>query len=580
MKKRCQIPQNSILKRIQGYFRMLCASSDDYFFATDAVENIIMVSPNMVTDFEMPAEIFHDMDAEWLPRIHPDDYEEYVHGLHREYTPENDTHDAFYRVKDSKGNFVWVRCRGKMSFNHVTQQPELFAGIITPMEKRYQADVNTGLLAKEQFEQAVKSKVVRINGEYQSGAIIIFGIDNFKIINESYNRRFGNILLKIAADSISAVLPAGVLLYKLDGDEFAAIIPGMTAEGAQHQFEVVQKAFCHPHDVEGRSLFCTISAGTVIYPQGGKDYLVLHKHAEAALDRAKREGKNKNVVFAKEHYNRWLRSISMQTMLQESIENNFAGFSLFYQPQVNARTQMLYGAEALLRWQKENGKMVSPMEFIRILEETKMIIWVGRWVFETAVKQCKEWQKKKPGMRISINLSYEQIKESGFEEFALDCLKKHDLAPHLIVVELTETVIVSDWDNVNKRFKQFRDMGISIAMDDFGTGYSSLSCLKNLACDIVKIDRAFVVNITKEHSEFDLQLVKSTIELCHSVGISCCIEGVETEKEYLLMRDFCHADSIQGYYFGRPEPPEVFEEKFFIDRINPYMPQILEEGET
>lgn len=571
MKKRCQIPGNSVLKQIQRYFRMLCASSDEYFFVTDVAENIIMVSPNMVTDFGMPAEIFKDMDSEWLPRVHPDDYDEYVRNLHRKFTPEDNEHDAFYRVRDEKNSYVWVRCRGRMSFNPKTKQPELFAGIIILMEQSNQADVNTGLLAKYQFENAVKKMLARVDGEFPRGAIMIFGIDNFKIINESYNRRFGNILLRIAAETISTVLPPGMMLYKMDGDEFSVIVPDMDEKAAHDLFEAVQRAFCRPHLVEGRSLFCTISAGTVFYPQGGKDYLVLHKHAEAALDQAKREGKNKNIIFTKEHYNRWLRSISLQTMLQKSIDNDFEGFSLFYQPQVNARTQRLIGAEALLRWRKPTGRMVSPMEFVRILEDTKMIILVGKWVFETAVRQCKQWQEKWPGMRISINLSYEQLKGSGFEDFALDCLKRYDLPPYLVVLELTETAIVADWNNVNTKFRQFREKGISIAMDDFGTGYSSLSCLKNLACDIVKIDRAFVINITKENNDFDRQLVKSTIELCHSVGIDCCIEGVEEEKEYRLLRDFCHADSIQGYFFGRPEAPENFEKKFFVSRENPYL---------
>ena len=570
MKKRCQIPRNSVLRRIQGYFRMLCASSDDYFFATDIAENIVMLSPNMVTDFGMPAEVFFNMDEEWLPRIHSDDYDDYIKTLKKNFTPEDNMHDAFYRVRDAKDNYVWVHCRGQMAFGR-DGRPELFAGIITPMEQKTQADANTGLLTKYQFEKAVKAALVRVDGEFTNGAVLIFGIDNFKIINESFNRRFGDILLKIAAKSIADVLPEGVMLYKLDGDEFAVIVPGMDEELAVSLFKAVQRSFCRPHVIEGRSMFCTISAGTVLYPQGGKDYLVLHKHAEAALDQAKREGKNKSVIFSKEQYNRWLRSITMRDMLQDSIERQFEGFSLFYQPQVNARTQRLIGAEALLRWKSPKGRMVSPMEFVRILEETKMIIPVGRWIFDTAVRQCKAWQEKWPGMRISINLSYEQIKESGFKEFALECLKKHDLPPYLIVLELTETAIVSDWNNVNTQFQEFRKMGISIAMDDFGTGYSSLAYLKNLACDIVKIDRAFVTHITEEDNEFDRQLVKSTIELCHSVSIDCCIEGVETIKEYELLRDFCHADSIQGYFFGRPESPEDFEEKFFVEPENPYL---------
>lgn len=570
MSKRCRIPKDSILKRIQGYFRLLCAASREYYYVQDIKANLMMLSPNMVADFGLPAEVVTDIEAVWVPVIHPDDVEVFLKELHKNYTLEDNVHDAFYRVRDIKGNYIWVHGHGVVSFDSRTGEPELFAGVIKQMEQKIQADANTGLLGKYRFEKAVKEALVRVDGEYGQGIIMIVGLDNFKIINESYNRRYGNIMLKLAAEAIEKVLPEGVRLYKLDGDEFGLVMPGLDEDSAKNLYEDIQKAFCHPHMVEGRSLFCTISAGTVAYPQGGKDYLVLHKHCEAALDQAKREGKNKNIIFSKEQYNRWLRSVNMREMLHDSIENNYEGFSLFYQPQVNARTQRLIGAEALLRWRSPKGRMVSPMEFVRILEETKMIILVGRWIFETAVKQCKAWQEKWPGMRISINLSYEQIKEKGFEDFAIECLKKYDLPPYLIVLELTETAIVSDWNNVNAQFQRFRDLGMSIAMDDFGTGYSSLAYMKHLACDIVKIDRAFVINIMEPDNEFDRQLVKSTIELCHSVNITCCIEGVEAEKEYLLLRDFCHADTIQGYYFGRPEPPEEFEKKFFVEPDNLY----------
>ena len=570
MSKRCRIPKDSILKRIQGYFRLLCAASREYYYVQDIKANLMMLSPNMVADFGLPAEVVTDIEAVWVPVIHPDDVEVFLKELHKNYTLEDNVHDAFYRVRDIKGNYIWVHGHGVVSFDSRTGEPELFAGVIKQMEQKIQADANTGLLGKYRFEKAVKEALVRVDGEYGQGIIMIVGLDNFKIINESYNRRYGNIMLKLAAEAIEKVLPEGVRLYKLDGDEFGLVMPGLDEDSAKNLYEDIQKAFCHPHMVEGRTLFCTISAGTVAYPQGGKDYLVLHKHCEAALDQAKREGKNKNIIFSKEQYNRWLRSVNMREMLHDSIENNYEGFSLFYQPQVNARTQRLIGAEALLRWRSPKGRMVSPMEFVRILEETKMIILVGRWIFETAVKQCKAWQEKWPGIRISINLSYEQIKEKGFEDFAIECLKKYDLPPYLIVLELTETAIVFDWNNVNAQFQRFRDLGISIAMDDFGTGYSSLAYMKHLACDIVKIDRAFVINIMEPDNEFDRQLVKSTIELCHSVNITCCIEGVEAEKEYLLLRDFCHADTIQGYYFGRPEPPEEFEKKFFVEPDNLY----------
>ena len=563
IKSKCRIPNDSLLRRLQYFFRMLCKSSDSYFFATDIQKNIVMVSPNMVADFGLPGESFLDMDRYWIPLIHPDDVDKFKKSMEVMFTGESELHDCKYRVMDMKGNFIWVHCRGQMSYDRRDGVPNLFVGSITKMGFQVQADALTGLLTKNLFTSAIKAALTEPDVENPQGALMMFGIDNFKVVNEYYNRRFGDMLLQIAAKAISSVLPQGILLYKMDSDMFAMICPGMDEEGANELFRKVQLEFCHPHNIEGRSIFCTISAGTVFYPRSGKDHIILLKHAEAAIDLAKKAGKNQNCIFTKEQYNRWLRSIRTRDFLQDSVNENFAGFTLFYQPQIDARTHHIYGAEALLRWQNPKGHMVSPSEFVPILEETKMIIPVGRWIVETAVRQCKEWQKKCPGIRISINLSYEQIKEAGFKEYVFEVLKKYDVAPHLIIFELTESIVVSDWKNINEYFEDFRKLGISIAMDDFGTGYSSLEYLKNLACDIVKIDRAFVKSITEENNEFDRRLVYYTIELCHSVGIHCCIEGVEQEKEYELLRDICHADTIQGYLFGRPEIPEEFENKFF-----------------
>ena len=278
------------------------------------------------------------------------------------------------------------------------------------------------------------------------------------------------------------------------------------------------------------------------------------------MDIAKRQGKNRNVLFSKEEYNRWVRSISMRDSLWESVENGCTGFSLFFQPQVSAQEQKLIGAEALLRWKNPKGRMVAPMEFIPILEETKLIIPVGKWIFEEAVKICKRWRQVVPDFRVSINMSYEQVKDLSFKKFVGECLQRYDMTPDAVILELTESKIVADWSFVNKQFDEFRQQGLAIAMDDFGTGYSSLASLKYLSCDIVKIDREFVKKILE--NDFDRQLVKYVVALCHSIGIKCCIEGVEEEAEYELLTKECQADSIQGYLFGHPESVENFEEKF------------------
>ena len=564
MKQRKHIPLSPVLKRIKFYFDTLARSSDSYLFATDIQKNIVLLSPNIIEDFALPSTVVNDFDTMWAPLIHPEDRESYMQGMQALADGQTDEHDLEYRVKDRKGDYCWIHCRGRISKNS-EGQAFFFSGLMVRMGRRSQADHVTGLLNKYQFEHAVRMALNEYRATGSGGAIMVFGLDNFKIVNETYNRFFGDQVLKAVAAQIDNILPSMFTLYKLDGDEFGLIYPEASDKDVERLFVSIQTCMMRPQHIDGKLYFCTISAGTVFYPQFGKDYLVLHKYAEAALDMAKRDGKNKNVIFSKEDYNRWVRSITMLDSLRDSVEGGCKEFSLCYQPQVSADRRQLIGAEALLRWRNPKGRMVAPMEFIPVLEETKMIIPVGRWIVEEAVKTCKQWQRYVPDFHMSINVSYEQIKDMSFKNFVRECIERYEVAPKCIVLELTESMIVADWSFLNQQFDFFREQGIRIAMDDFGTGYSSLGYLKNLSCDIVKIDREFVKKILE--NDFDQRLVAYITELCHSIHIQVCIEGVEEPEEYNLLTEKCKADFIQGYLFGRPETPENFEEKFLKQPI-------------
>jgi diguanylate cyclase (GGDEF)-like protein/PAS domain S-box-containing protein len=563
MKQRYRIPSGSILRRSKFLFDVLKRTSDNYIFVHDLKEDLSMLSPNLIADFDLSGEIIKGMVLSWSRLIHPEDKEEFVRDIEALHRGLKCEHDMEYRVKNRRGEYVWIRCRGRV-VNDAEEVPSFFGGVMTRMGQKNQADNITGLLNKYQFEHAVKIVLNEYRATGQGGVLMVFGLDNFKIVNETYNRFFGDQVLKYVAQRIENILPTAFTLYKLDGDEFGIVYPGATVSDVEEFFCSVQRCMMRPQEIDNKMYFCTVSAGTVFYPQSGKDYLVLHKHAEAALDMAKRNGKNKNCLFTKEHYNRWVRSISMRDALINSVENGCRDFSLFYQPQVAGCERHIIGAEALLRWKNPKGRMVAPMEFIPILEETKIIIPVGKWIFEEAVRTCKEWQKYIPDFRMSVNVSYEQIKDGTFKDFVCECIAQYEIKPQTITLELTESCIVSDWSFVNKQFDFFRQQGISIAMDDFGTGYSSLGYLKNLSCNIVKIDRNFVKEILL--NTFDRQLVEYTVKLCHSVGMLVCIEGVEEMAEYHLLTDKCNADMIQGYLFGHPESKEDFVRKFIVDK--------------
>ena len=560
MKKMGRVSLSQTLRRHKFFFDLVKRTTDAYMAVIDLESDTAMLSANLVQDFEMPGEIVQDFATGWASLVHQEERGQYLAMMRDVMEAQTAYENAMeYRVKSRKGEYLWLMSRMRVGLDR-DRKPGLLVCMMTRMAQRNQADEVTGLLNKYQFEHSVKMALAEYRATGVGGAILIFGLDNFKIVNETYNRAMGDQVLKHVSNLVTNLLPPMLTLFKLDGDEFAIIYPQAGEAEVQDLFASIQKGLSHPKEIDGHTYFCTASAGTVFYPQGGKDYLVLHKHAEAAMDLAKREGKNRNVIFSKEQYNRWVRSISMRDSLWASVESGCEGFSLFFQPQVNARDQRLIGAEALLRWKNPKGRMVSPMEFVPILEETKLILPVGKWIFEEAVRVCKKWRKIVPDFRVSINMSYEQVKDSSFKEFVNACIQRYEIEPEAIVLELTESKIVADWNFVNRQFDSFRDQGIAIAMDDFGTGYSSLSSLKNLSCDIVKIDREFVKKILD--NDFDRRLVKYTVDLCHSIGIRTCIEGVEVEEEYRVLTQECEADTIQGYLFGHPESIENFELKF------------------
>ena len=572
MKKTSRMALTPTLNRFKFLFDVMKTVTDNYIFIVDLKTSTALVTPNLVAEFNLPGEVLNNISEYWFPLIHKEEQPDYI--IHFENTMLNNNPPEFVsenRIKNRKGNFVWMRTRARLGYDS-NGNAIIFVGVMNKMAAQNHADEITGLLNKYQFEQEVKNALINYRENNIGGAIFLFGLDNFKMINEAHNRAVGDLILKHVADTVSVLLPFSLKLFKLDGDTFAFVLPGASEEDIESLFSNIQKALMNPKIINGRSFFCTISSGTVFYPQSGRDYLVLHKHAEAAMDLAKREGKNRNVIFTKEQYNRWVRSLYIREYLRKSVEKDCKDFELYFQPQVCAHNQRLLGAEALLRWHNPRGKMVSPKEFVPILEETKLILPVGRWVVEEAIKVTKKWRKIISNFKMSINLSYDQIKDLSFLEFVLDCLKRHEVPPSAIILELTERKIVADWSFVNQQFEDFRRHGVKIALDDFGTGNSSLASMKYMSCDFVKIDRAFIENVLE--SEFDYKLIKYTIMLCHSIGMKVCLEGVEDITEYELLRNQCHADVIQGYLFGRPETAPAFEEKF----LTPYFGELNDNG--
>ena len=257
-------------------------------------------------------------------------------------------------------------------------------------------------------------------------------------------------------------------------------------------------------------------------------------------------------------YKQKLRNMELQESLHACVKDGFSQFELFYQPQVDAVTGVVTGAEALLRWHSPEHGEVFPSEFIPLLEESRLITQVGAWILEESVSQFRIWRRQVPDFAMSVNVSYIQLKENALLEY-LKMRQWDDLPAGQLVLELTESCWVPNLQFLNQEFEELRAMGYGIAIDDFGTGYSSLSHLKELPANVLKVDRSFVTGIHK--GSYEYIFLEYIIKLAHSIGLKVCVEGVETEEEFDIVKQTL-PDYIQGYLFGRPVSASGFEKLY------------------
>ncbi|HGM1480382.1 TPA: phosphodiesterase PdcB [Clostridioides difficile] len=540
------------LDHIEIFFELLSQSTEDYIFFWDINRNKLKISSAIFDEFNLSKGIESDLVNCWSKIVYPDDVQTWKDDIQELIEGKRSEQNLECRLINKYEEIVWVSCRGKVYLSD-NQKTTVLVGRIKNIGEKNKFDSITGTWNREQFEHRmnylIKEKI------YKNGAMFIMDIDNFKNINEKYGHSYGDKVLRAIATEVLEYLPKDVRLYRLDGDEFAFFYPMCTKETIEKIYEKIQMYTNTQHEIESNKYYCTVTAGVAMYPEDGDNYLDLFKHADIALDIAKISGKNRIKFFSQELYENKLKVISMQQKLRECVENNFNDFELFFQPQVNAVTKEVIGSEVLLRWHSSTYGEVSPVEFIPILEQSNLIIPVGKWIIKEAVKQCKEWHKINPDFKISVNVSYIQLKEDFFRDFIVECLVEYQLRPEFLILELTENCWIPDINLLNDKFISLKGIGVYIAIDDFGTGYSSLNYLKELSVNIIKIERSFVKNIT--YNSYEYTFLEYIIKLAHIINLKVCVEGIESYEEYDIVKSL-GVDIIQGFLFGRPVSASEF----------------------
>ena len=267
-------------------------------------------------------------------------------------------------------------------------------------------------------------------------------------------------------------------------------------------------------------------------------------------------------VFDRASYNEYLKRLDIRKAIRLDIANGFRGFQVFYQPIVDANTYKLIGAEALLRWKDDKHGSVSPAVFIPIMEESGLIIPVGRYVLWEAAKTCKKWKQTIPDFHVNVNLSYVQIRKSDLMHDVERCIEEVGIEPDSLVLELTESGYIETDSRIMALFQELKAKNINLAIDDFGTGYSNMRYLEDIAAKTIKFDRSFVMQALQ--NEYNYTVISHIIDMAHSVGSTVCMEGIEYEHELEKMKQ-ANPDMIQGYLFGKPCSVEEFEEKYLKD---------------
>jgi diguanylate cyclase (GGDEF)-like protein/PAS domain S-box-containing protein len=410
---------------------------------------------------------------------------------------------------------------------------------------------NRGLLSSHLYSSIEKAK--RLKTQI---ALLMFDLDRFKDVNDSFGHGAGDELLKQVAQRFDIRLREGDMISRLGGDEFAIVLENIThPEDAGRIAEEMIGALSAPYKLSGgEAIHIGMSVGIVLYPDHGESSSELMQHADAALYKAKAEGRGTYCYYTDELTESARRRIEFETRLRRAIRNN--EFEVFYQPQVHIATGRIVGAEALIRWNDPEYGMISPSEFIPIAENTGLIAAIGEWVLYETCRQGKIWMNQGHRLTLAVNVSAHQVRHQNIPEMVENILKKTGYPADKLELELTESALMQREEETVAMLHTLRAQGIRLAIDDFGTGYSSLSYLKRFPIDVLKIDKSFVDDLPFDND--DMVIVTAIIAMCKALGFQILAEGTECieQIEFLQERD---CTMYQGYFKSPPVPAAEFE---------------------
>lgn len=429
------------------------------------------------------------------------------------------------------------------------------------IEQQAYTDFLTGLYNRMCCERDLATKIDEAKKNGTAGALLYLDLDDFKHINDGLGHQYGDVLLKAISNAFQRVEGIEETCYRMGGDEFVIIIPPSSYSRHEAIIEEIKGIFNKPWYLKDADYYCTMSMGIVEFPKSGESVPELIKKADIAMYEAKKGGKNRVAFYSDTIASSSNERLDMEKNLRDAMAQDCREFEVYYQPIIDiTKNNECVGAEALVRWNSVELGFISPGEFIPLAEYLGLINPIGNHVLRKACENCKLWNDNgKPDFGVNVNLSVVQLLQSDIVEVISEIIEGTGINPKNLTLEVTESLAINDMSRMKKILNNIKALGVRIALDDFGTGYSSLNHIREIPFDVIKVDQTFVRDLSED--AYSQSFIKMVAELAETIGVNICVEGIESEKQFSVLRDM-KVRTVQGFFFDRPMPREAFEARY------------------
>lgn len=554
---------NQRLTNDEKMYRLICNTSNNAFLYVNFVENTVKTLANW--DFYFPEVEIKDMKD--LAKLYSQVEDKYVLPLRDLLFLEKTELNADSGMIKLKDGRTWVECESAILYDedgHATDKVIRFKDISKfknqNEELTYMAyyDVLTGLYNRNYFVRLLSDFIRTAEEENAIVTVMFVDIDDFRKINDGMGIVVGDEVVQQFGQFLSIFQGEHILVSHFNADIYCIAIYNPSGnKSAEYIYRKIQERVKKPFIMStGQDLLLSVSVGVAEYPEAARLTLDLINCAEIVMFKAKKLGKDSIQYFDAPILSEFLQTVNIENKLKEAVFNQ--NFTINFQPQYYIADKKMRGMEALIRWRDNDGKMISPAVFIPIAEKNGTIVPIGMWVIEESIKAFCDWKKKTAcNVVLSLNISAIQYMRADFIENLLGIVKKYNVNPKELELEITESVLIENFKEITEKMCILRDYGIRISLDDFGTGYSSLSYLKGLPIDTLKVDKSFIdTSITDENTRI---ITETIIVMARKLGFETVAEGVETEEQFQYLEDI-GCDCIQGYLLGKPMPKEEIEQ--------------------